>query len=217
MCSKQYNPSKCPLSTRTKICNSSGSTCDFHTTPSCRPYHSVIPALSRNPETSLNRNVANPRLPGFPRSRERQVRARILPSTLNSYQDLTPTHSNLTLRGAQRRGNLVAVATAVRRRGFNLIEIANPRIEYGVAMTSGNNRKPLRAGRHSWQVLIASHTLSPVQDELGPSFAHHNLARRREIICVNGVCPQADPVVGRAANSFPTSHLLNQALGMIRP
>ena len=61
-----------------------------HTIPSFRPYHSVIPALSRNPEASFNRYVAYPRLPGFPRSRERQVGAGILTSTLNSYRSLGP-------------------------------------------------------------------------------------------------------------------------------
>ena len=61
-----------------------------HTIPSFRPYHSVIPALSRNPEASFNRYVAYPRLPGFPRSQERQVGAGILTSTLNSYRSLGP-------------------------------------------------------------------------------------------------------------------------------
>ena len=45
-------------------------------------------------------------------------------------------HPHLSLRGAQRRGNLVAVAMVICRRVFNLNEIANPRIKYGVAMTN---------------------------------------------------------------------------------
>ena len=73
---------------RQRLCNSLDSTGCCLTAPSFRPYRSVIPALSRNPETYLHRNVSYPRLPGFPRKREWQVWARILPSTLNSYESL---------------------------------------------------------------------------------------------------------------------------------
>ena len=43
--------------------------------------------------------------------------------------------SRLSLRGAQRRGNHGAAAMMVRWRVLNLNEIANPSIEYGVAVT----------------------------------------------------------------------------------
>ena len=71
--------------------------------------------------------------------------------------------------------------------------------------------------QHSSQPLITTHNLSPVQDELGPSFAYHNLAGRWAIIGVNRACPEANPVVGWAAGGFPTSHLPDQAFGMLRP
>ena len=71
--------------------------------------------------------------------------------------------------------------------------------------------------QHSWQPLITPRFLSPVQNELGPSFAYHNFASRRPIIGVNRACPEANPVVGWAASSFPTSHLPDQAFGMLRP
>ena len=63
-----------------------------------------------------------------------------------------PTRFDLSLRGAQRRGNLdEAEHTSANRRCYGE-GIANPRIEHGVAMTEGGaregergvNRAPLR-------------------------------------------------------------------------
>ena len=70
----------------------------------------------------------------------------------NGAKTLTRTRFMLSLRGARRRGNPVTTPTGPfvlslskdPLRVFDLIEIANPCIEYGVAMTLGDNRKTLR-------------------------------------------------------------------------
>ena len=73
--------------------------------------------------------------------------APVISPEVNAPTPLTRTRFNLSLRGAQRRGNLhEAEHTSTNRRYYG-DEIANPRIEYGVTMTKWVRVSRLLAAR----------------------------------------------------------------------